>query len=161
MCFSAFSPLSTTVARVARHSHPSPPEKKAASRKKSRLRRKKTAPAANSRASSVSREVYPCRMDSRHNRPSEALHSGYAISKLRSASPSLAWSCPRYAISDGRFAGGSVPTCGFSPKPTLSKAHCFGCGLTLASSKLRSGCAFACMKKYPRYAISDGNACFT
>ena len=38
-----------------------------------------------------------------HDRPSEALHSGYAISKLRSASPSLAWSCPRYAISDGRL----------------------------------------------------------
>ena len=33
-----------TVARGARHSHPSPPEKKAASRRKSRLRRKKTAP---------------------------------------------------------------------------------------------------------------------
>ena len=40
-----FSPLYPhsllTVARCARHSHPSPPEKKAASRKKSRLRRKK------------------------------------------------------------------------------------------------------------------------
>ena len=44
--FSALSPLSPTVARYARHSHPSPPEKKAASRKKSRLRRKKTAPMA-------------------------------------------------------------------------------------------------------------------
>ncbi|MDD6833001.1 MAG: hypothetical protein PUE80_07560 [bacterium] len=45
-----FSPLYPhsllTVARCARHSHPSPPEKKAASRKKSRLRRKKTAPIA-------------------------------------------------------------------------------------------------------------------
>ena len=40
-----FSPLYPhslpTVARCARHSHPSPPEKKAASRRKSRLRRKK------------------------------------------------------------------------------------------------------------------------
>ena len=39
--FSVLSPLSPTVARSARHSHPSPPEEKAASRKKSRLRRKK------------------------------------------------------------------------------------------------------------------------
>ncbi|MDY4184427.1 MAG: hypothetical protein SOX83_00555, partial [Sodaliphilus sp.] len=43
-----FSPLYPhslpTVARCARHSHPSPPEKKVASRKKSRLRRKKTVP---------------------------------------------------------------------------------------------------------------------
>ncbi|MDD6833404.1 MAG: hypothetical protein PUE80_09675 [bacterium] len=34
--------------------------------------------------------------------PLEALHSGYAISKLRfRLRLSLAWSCPRYAISDG------------------------------------------------------------
>ena len=39
--FFGFLPLAPTVARCARHSHPSPPEKKAASRKKSRLRRKK------------------------------------------------------------------------------------------------------------------------
>ena len=44
-----------TVARCARHSHPSPPEEKAASRKKSRLRRKKTAPNAKNGASCVSR----------------------------------------------------------------------------------------------------------
>ena len=44
--FFGFFPLSPTVARCARHSHPSPPEEKAASRKKSRLRRKKTAPIA-------------------------------------------------------------------------------------------------------------------
>ena len=44
--FFGFFPLSPTVARSARHSHPSPPEKKAASRKKSRLRRKKTTPIA-------------------------------------------------------------------------------------------------------------------
>ena len=56
--FFGFFPLSPTVARSARHSHPSPPEKKAASRKKSRLRRKKTAPIANSGASCVSRVVY-------------------------------------------------------------------------------------------------------
>ena len=42
--FSALSPLSPTVGCFAPHSHPSPPEEKAASRKKSRLRRKKTAP---------------------------------------------------------------------------------------------------------------------
>ena len=41
--FFGFLPLAPTVARGARHSHPSPPEEKAASRKKSRLRRKKTA----------------------------------------------------------------------------------------------------------------------
>ena len=39
--FSALSPLLPTVGCFAPHSHPSPPEKKAASRKKSRLRRKK------------------------------------------------------------------------------------------------------------------------
>ncbi|MDD6831537.1 MAG: hypothetical protein PUE80_00025 [bacterium] len=39
--FSALSPLSPTVGCFAPHSHPSPPEKKAASRRKSRLRRKK------------------------------------------------------------------------------------------------------------------------
>ena len=44
--FFGFLPLAPTVARCARHSHPSPPEKKAASRRKSRLRRKKTAPIA-------------------------------------------------------------------------------------------------------------------
>ena len=42
--FSALSPLAPTVGCFAPHSHPSPPEKKAASRRKSRLRRKKTAP---------------------------------------------------------------------------------------------------------------------
>ena len=42
--FSALSPLSPTVGCFAPHSHPSPPEEKAASRRKSRLRRKKTAP---------------------------------------------------------------------------------------------------------------------
>ena len=42
--FFGFLPLAPTVARGARHSHPSPPEEKVASRKKSRLRRKKTAP---------------------------------------------------------------------------------------------------------------------
>ena len=40
--FSALSPLSPTVGCCAPHSHPSPPEEKAASRKKSRLRRKKS-----------------------------------------------------------------------------------------------------------------------
>ena len=44
--FFGFLPLAPTVARCARHSHPSPPEEKVASRKKSRLRRKKTAPVA-------------------------------------------------------------------------------------------------------------------
>ena len=39
--FFGFLPLAPTVARGARHSHPSPPEEKVASRKKSRLRRKK------------------------------------------------------------------------------------------------------------------------
>ena len=44
--FFGFLPLAPTVARCARHSHPSPPEEKVASRKKSRLRRKKTVPDA-------------------------------------------------------------------------------------------------------------------
>ena len=39
--FFGFLSLAPTVARGARHSHPSPPEKKVATRKKSRLRRKK------------------------------------------------------------------------------------------------------------------------
>ena len=52
--FSALSPLSPTVARCARHSHPSLPEEKAASRKKSRLRRKKNSPIAENGASCVS-----------------------------------------------------------------------------------------------------------
>ena len=48
------------MARVARHSHSSPPEEKAASRKKSRLRRKKTAPTAKKNgASCVSRGHVP------------------------------------------------------------------------------------------------------
>ena len=47
------------MARVARHSHSSPPEEKAASRKKSRLRRKKTAPDAKNGASCVSRGHVP------------------------------------------------------------------------------------------------------
>ena len=80
--FSALSPLSPTVDCFAPHSHPSPPEEKAASRKKSRLRRKKTSPTANSWASCVSRDVYPCRMDSRHNRP-RLIALGLAVSKLR------------------------------------------------------------------------------
>ena len=42
--FFGFLPLAPTVGCFAPHSHPSPPEEKAASRKKSRLRRKKTAP---------------------------------------------------------------------------------------------------------------------
>ena len=57
--FFGFFPLSPTVARCARHSHPSPPEEKAASRKKSRLRRKKTAPDAKNGASCVSRVACP------------------------------------------------------------------------------------------------------
>ena len=89
--FFGFFPLSPTVARCARHSHPSPPEKKAASRKKSRLRRKKTAPAAKNGASCVSRVAYPYRMVSRHNRPPRLFHSGFAVSKLRFGFASLAW----------------------------------------------------------------------
>ncbi|MBS7374296.1 MAG: hypothetical protein KIG57_09520, partial [Muribaculaceae bacterium] len=47
-----------------------------------------------------------------------------AVSKLRL---SLAWGCPQYAGSDGGFlGGGSVPTCGFSPQPTLYEALFIG-----------------------------------
>ena len=60
-----FSPLYPhsllTVGCFAPHSHPSPPEEKAASRKKSRLRRKKTAPNAKNGASCVSRVSCPYR----------------------------------------------------------------------------------------------------
>ena len=55
--FSALSPLSPTVGCFAPHSHPSPPEEKAASRKKSRLRRKKTAPMACRTVSCVATPV--------------------------------------------------------------------------------------------------------
>ena len=58
-----FSPLYPhsllTVGCFAPHSHPSPPEEKAASRKKSRLRRKKTLPDAKNGASCVSRVSCP------------------------------------------------------------------------------------------------------
>ncbi|MDD6832890.1 MAG: hypothetical protein PUE80_06995, partial [bacterium] len=103
--FSALSPLAPTVGCFAPHSHPSPPEEKAASRKKSRLRRKKTAPDANNGASCVcikggmSPPVVDC-----HNRPSEALCSRFALS--RSCASGFAFACmelPQYAISDGRF----------------------------------------------------------
>ena len=53
-----------------------------------------------------------------------------AVSRLRFGFASLAWSCPRYAISDGTFA------------------------LAFGGSKLRFAFAFACRR--PRYAISDG-----
>ncbi|MGM9839025.1 MAG: hypothetical protein ACI307_03020 [Sodaliphilus sp.] len=60
----------------APHSHPSPPEEKAASRKKSRLRRKKTAPDAEQWRivcikGAMSPLVVAC-----HNRPCEAHCSG-------------------------------------------------------------------------------------
>ena len=79
------------MARCARHSHPSPPEKKAASRKKSRLRRKKTAPIANSGASSVSRVVYPYLWILATTDPPRLIALGFAISKLRFGFASLAW----------------------------------------------------------------------
>ena len=79
--FFGFLPLAPTVARCARHSHPSPPEEKAASRKKSRLRRKKTAPMACRIVSCVSKGGMSLPVDSRHNRPSPPF--GRDESKLR------------------------------------------------------------------------------
>ncbi|MDD6901711.1 MAG: hypothetical protein PUE25_07820 [bacterium] len=38
-----------------------------------------------------------------HNRPSEAHRSGCSFLQAALGFASLAWSCPRYAISDGRF----------------------------------------------------------
>ena len=44
-------------------------------------------------------------VDSRHNRPSEAHCFGFGgLQAALQASPSLAWSCPQYAISDVGFA---------------------------------------------------------
>ena len=98
------------VGRGARHSHPSPPEKKAASRKKSRLRRKKTAPAEFRPEGShhVPHSVHYIQPVSGLPQPthSEAHLFDFAISKLRFGFASLAWSFPRYAISDGSFALG-------------------------------------------------------
>ena len=81
--FSALSPLSPTVARDARHSHPSPPEKKAASRKKSRLRRKKTR-----LSQTVGHRVYqgmyiPTGWIHATTDPPRLMALGFAISKLR------------------------------------------------------------------------------
>ena len=87
--FFGFLPLAPTVARGARHSHPSPPEEKAASRKKSRLRRKKTVPDAK-----MAYRVYqgwrvPTAVAC-HNRPSEAHRSGFrGLQAALQASPRL------------------------------------------------------------------------
>ena len=53
---------------------------------------------------------------------------GVAVSKLRSASPSLAWSCPRYAISDGDLLALTSPPPDFlfssiSLKPSSIQPH--------------------------------------
>ena len=47
------------------------------------------------------------------------------------------------------YQGEHVPTCGGLPKPTLSKAHCFGYGFLQAALGCAS-LAWSC----PRYAIS-------
>ena len=93
--FFGFLPLAPTVARCARHSHPSPPEEKVASRKKSRFAKKKSLREKKFRLTQnkwrivcikggMSLPVVTC-----HNRPSEAHRSGFAVSKLRSATPRL------------------------------------------------------------------------
>ena len=107
--FSALSPLAPTVARGARHSHPSPPEEKAASRKTSRLRRKKTAPDAQKwRIVYVKGGIF-LPMILATTDPPRLIALAFAGSKLRfRLRLSLAWSCPRYAISDGGFAA-SLP----------------------------------------------------
>ena len=102
--FSALSPLSPTVGCFAPHSHPSPPEKKAASRKKSRLRRKKTATMAKNGASCVSRVAYPYLWILATTDPPRLISLASAFSKLRfRLRLRLHGSCPQYAISDGSF----------------------------------------------------------
>ena len=81
--FSALSPLSPTVGCFAPHSHPSPPEKKAASRKKSRLRRKKTSPDAKNGTSCVSRVACPYLWWLATTDPPRLTAPAAAISKLR------------------------------------------------------------------------------
>ncbi|MDD6833324.1 MAG: hypothetical protein PUE80_09270 [bacterium] len=89
------------MARCARHSHPSPPEEKAASRKKSRLRRKKTAPVANSGASCVSRVVFPYLWILATTEPLRG--SLLWLRCLQTALGFASLACPQYAISDGGF----------------------------------------------------------
>ena len=101
--FFGFFPLAPTVARCARHSHPSPPEEKAASRKKSRLRRKKTAPMAKNGASCVSRGACPYLWWLAKTGPPRLIALAAAFSKLRFRLR-LSLACPQYAISDGEFA---------------------------------------------------------
>ena len=84
-----FFPLSPTVTREARHSPPSPLRKKVASRRKSRLRRKKTAPIANCDASCVSRVACPYLWWLATTDPPRLTAPAAAVSKLRSASPRL------------------------------------------------------------------------
>ena len=104
--FSALSPLSPTVARGARHSHPSPPEEKAASRKKSRLRRKKTAPDAKKwRIVCVKGGIF-LPMILATTDPPRLIALALAGSKLRfRLRLSLAWSFLQYAIGDGGISG--------------------------------------------------------
>ena len=88
--FSALSPLTPTVGCCARHSHPSPPEKKAASRKKSRLRRKKTAPDAKMAhrvyQGGMSLPVVDC-----HNRPTRG--SSLWLRRAPSCASGFAFAC--------------------------------------------------------------------
>ena len=50
------------------------------------------------------------------------------------------------------YQGWHIPTCGFSPQPTLSEAHCFGCGYLQAALQAAPSLAWS----FPQYAISDG-----
>ena len=59
-----------------------------------------------------------------HDRPPRLIALGFAISKLRSASPSLAWSCTQYAISGGEGAA----TIGCSGGFAAAVAAAVGCG---------------------------------
>ena len=81
--FFGFLPLAPTVARGARHSHPSPPEKKPLRGKKSRLRRKKTSPDAKNGTSCVSRVACPYLWWLATTDPPRLTAPAAAISKLR------------------------------------------------------------------------------
>ena len=72
-------------------------------RTKSRLRRKKTAPMARRIVSCVSRGYIPTCGDLAQLTLRGSYHFFGFLQAALQAAPSLAWSFPQYAISDGRF----------------------------------------------------------
>ena len=104
--FFGFLPLAPTVGCFAPHSHPSPPEEKAASRKKSRLRRKKTAPDAKKwRIVYVKGGIFLSMILATTDPIRGSLLWLRYLQAALQASLSLAWSFSQYAISDGGISG--------------------------------------------------------